>query len=194
MTFATPATVDRRAQTRTILLAAGETCFERNGVAATTMEHVADEAGVTRMTLYRHFSSRDELLVLVLLEIWERESTKLAVIIERQPDVASMLVEGASYFVATIASRPFLLDLVRSEGPGGWGTLEGAHLLSDTFGDYLRPYVAAHRREFRATIDDTIEWLMRQVLLLLTVSPRRGLTPKEVRRQARTFIVPSVVR
>ena len=91
------------------------------------------------------------------------------------------------------SATTFLLDLVRTEGPGGWGTLEGAHVLTDTFGDFLRPYVSAHRREFRAGIDDTIEWLMRQVLLLLTVSPRRGLTTKEVRHQARTFLVPSVM-
>jgi AcrR family transcriptional regulator len=37
-------------------------CFERQGIAATTMEDVAKELGVSRPTLYYYFSTKEELL------------------------------------------------------------------------------------------------------------------------------------
>ena len=49
------------------LLAAGESVFARFGVDA-PFEDVAREAGVGRGTLYRHFPTRDHLLVAILQE------------------------------------------------------------------------------------------------------------------------------
>lgn len=38
-----------------------EQCFERNGVQKTTLQDVADQVGVSRMTVYRHFKDRQAL-------------------------------------------------------------------------------------------------------------------------------------
>lgn len=165
-----------------------------SGFAGTTMDDVAATAGVTLATLQRHVSSRDELLIQVLLRVWERESAELAALLEVQANTRARLIEGVTFFVTRIAERPYLLELLKAEGPTGWESIEGAKLLVSTFGTFLRPYFLGHGPELRADIDDTIEWLMRQVLLLLTVKPHRGLTPTEIRYQVRTFIVPSVVR
>ena len=44
-----------------ILAAAGE-LFYRNGIRAVGVESIAEAAGTNKMTLYRHFSSKDELV------------------------------------------------------------------------------------------------------------------------------------
>ncbi len=66
MTVTSPQTTDRRRarseKTRLKLLDAAITCYKRNGVAATGMEEVAQQAGVGRATLYRHFSNQKSLL------------------------------------------------------------------------------------------------------------------------------------
>jgi AcrR family transcriptional regulator len=184
----------RQTTTRDDLLDAAEICFERSGFARTTMEDVAAEAGVPRAVLEDHVSSRDELLVHVLLRVWQRESEALAALLDVQANTRAKLIEGVTFFVTRIAKSPYLLELIRHEGATGWEQVDNSRLLVTTFGNFLRPYFIGHGAELRADIDDTIEWLMRQVLLLLTIKPHRGLTPAEIRYQVRTFIVPSVVR
>ena len=55
-------------------LDAAASCYTRFGLAKTTVEDVAQAAGVSRATLYRHFKNRDELLVAVIA----REAGRLA--------------------------------------------------------------------------------------------------------------------
>lgn len=157
------------------------------------MEAVAAEAGITRMTLYRYFSSRDELIVHVLLRDWQRGEERLRRILDARDDFRSQLLEGVSFFVNEISDRPYLHALLRGRGPGAWNDLEGRQVLIDTFGAFLRPYFAGHRRELRSSIDSSIEWLLRQVLLLLTIEPARGFEPTEIRRQVRTYVLPSLL-
>jgi AcrR family transcriptional regulator len=50
-----------RAQRREQILAAATTAFARQGFAATGLDDIAAEAGITRVILYRHFASKTEL-------------------------------------------------------------------------------------------------------------------------------------
>jgi AcrR family transcriptional regulator len=51
------------AATRTRLLRAAVTIVARDGLAAATTAAIAEEAGVAEGTLYRHFESKDDLLI-----------------------------------------------------------------------------------------------------------------------------------
>ena len=53
----------RTRRTRVRLLAAGLDLFARQGYDATTVAQIAGAAGVTEMTFYRHFGSKDRLLL-----------------------------------------------------------------------------------------------------------------------------------
>lgn len=46
---------------RASILDAAERCFLRSGLEHTSMADIAEEAGVTRVTLYRYFSDRDPI-------------------------------------------------------------------------------------------------------------------------------------
>lgn len=48
------------------LLEAAEHCFEAEGIAATGINDLIGEADVARMSLYNHFSSKDDLIVAYL--------------------------------------------------------------------------------------------------------------------------------
>jgi AcrR family transcriptional regulator len=56
----------RRGQRRDQILAAATRAFARSGFAATGLDEVACEAGVTRAILYRHFESKADLYRAVL--------------------------------------------------------------------------------------------------------------------------------
>ncbi len=53
----------RRARTRERLLACALDLFERQGFDATTVAQIARAAGVTEMTFYRHFATKEGLVV-----------------------------------------------------------------------------------------------------------------------------------
>jgi AcrR family transcriptional regulator len=55
-----------RAQRREQILAAATEAFARSGFAATSLEDISAEAGITRVILYRHFDSKTDLYQAVL--------------------------------------------------------------------------------------------------------------------------------
>ena len=55
-----------RAQRREQILAAATEAFARAGFAATSLDDIAAEAGITRVILYRHFDSKSDLYQAVL--------------------------------------------------------------------------------------------------------------------------------
>jgi AcrR family transcriptional regulator len=67
-TAAAPTPVRRlgRAERREQLLAAATQAFARAGFAATSLDDIAEQAGISRVLLYRHFESKTELYRAVL--------------------------------------------------------------------------------------------------------------------------------
>jgi AcrR family transcriptional regulator len=61
-----------RAQRREQVLAAATEAFARNGFAATSLDDIAAQAGVTRVILYRHFDSKTDLYQAVLDRVCAR--------------------------------------------------------------------------------------------------------------------------
>lgn len=58
----------RAGRTRRRLLDAADELFYEGGIRSTGVEAVAEGAGVTKMTLYSHFASKDDLIVAYLEE------------------------------------------------------------------------------------------------------------------------------
>ncbi|GIJ48071.1 TetR family transcriptional regulator [Virgisporangium aliadipatigenens] len=67
-----------RAERREQILAAATEAFARNGFAATGLDEIATEAGITRVILYRHFDSKTDLYQAVL----DRMCTRLEAHVE----------------------------------------------------------------------------------------------------------------
>ncbi len=63
MTTSSPTATGRTARTRARLLAAALELFTRQGYDRTTVAEIASAAGVTEMTFFRHFGSKDQLLI-----------------------------------------------------------------------------------------------------------------------------------
>lgn len=61
-----------RRTTRDRLLDAAETCMSEKGIRATTVLAVAEEAGVSRAWLYRHFPDKSSLLGAAIVRLDEQ--------------------------------------------------------------------------------------------------------------------------
>jgi AcrR family transcriptional regulator len=82
-----------RAERQAALLTAAATAFAHGGFAGTSMDDVAAEAGVTRLIVYRHFESKEELYRAVLTGVSERLTEEL-VAGSARPDRRGFAAEG----------------------------------------------------------------------------------------------------
>jgi AcrR family transcriptional regulator len=62
----------RRDERRAQILETAAAAFSREGYAATSVEEVAQEAGITKLIVYRHFESKSELYTAILDQVGVR--------------------------------------------------------------------------------------------------------------------------
>ncbi|TDO51095.1 TetR family transcriptional regulator [Kribbella sp. VKM Ac-2571] len=67
-----PGRLLKRPERRAALIAAAARAFVRGGFAATGLDEVATEAGISRVLIYRHFESKAELYEAVLADVSDR--------------------------------------------------------------------------------------------------------------------------
>ncbi len=92
------------APTRQRLLRAARELIEHGGYGAASVLAIADGAGVAAGTLYRHFSSKEELFVEVFRAVCDREVQAMQAAAERMPPDATQ-AERLETVLATFAHR-----------------------------------------------------------------------------------------
>lgn len=104
------------AEVREAILAAALTCFGRRGLAKTSLEDVAREAGVSRATVYRYFPEGREQVVSETIT-WEvaRFWRRLADEVAAEPDLAAKLRRGLVFGHHAIAEHQLLQRVLRTE-------------------------------------------------------------------------------
>lgn len=76
------------------ILDAAERCFERFGIAKTTVKDVAEDAGISHMTIYRKFTDRDELFAAASLRLLDRRWGDIAEKLSDINDLDTWLLEA----------------------------------------------------------------------------------------------------
>lgn len=176
-------------------LDAAEACFERYGVVKTTMEDIAKMAGVSRPTVYRHFSDRDSLILAVIMRRARSLIGKAQAFIRRQERFEDRLVEGLLFLVKTGRRDPFVRILVSPEHLDMAQQILGAtDAVVDLTQDMWEPILveAAARGELNAELDfrDIAVWLT-HVELILVGRFDVATDDDEIRRMLRTFLAPA---
>jgi AcrR family transcriptional regulator len=192
MTTSRAAGTDVHAQ----LLAAAEECFERFGIAKTTMEDVAKAGGVSRATVYRYFADRDALVLASVTRRARLNIPRAQALIKEHPTFAEQLVEGLAFNVDRGHRDPVVQLLVTGDQPGLAARVLGGEGVSHQLTYELwEPVLAAAQRtgEMRADLDlhETATWLARITLMMVSQEQSTRLTGEELRRQLRTFVLPA---
>jgi TetR/AcrR family transcriptional repressor of uid operon len=181
------APVDRA--TERILDAAGAE-LAKHGVRRTTMNQVADAAGLGVATVYRRFPQKAQLVRAVILR--EAEAVTAAVVAELDRP-ASIEEQAAGAFVAfahAISSRPFVVRLLRGDAEAGDSAATGDlvdHLMMDArdrVADWIRE-LQAHGRYLDADPDVVAEIEARLAVSLLLMPD--GFIPMHDDSAARGF-------
>jgi len=86
--------------------------FAKGSYHGSTTAQIARETGVSEPVLYRHFSSKRELYVACLDEVWERVHELWEKALAREDDPANWLKTiGKAYLEARAAAKVVLVDL-----------------------------------------------------------------------------------
>jgi AcrR family transcriptional regulator len=98
------------------LLAATYDCIARYGIAKTTVEDVARQAGLSRATVYRQFPGGKDQLVNATIA-WEagRFFERLAVAVADAPDLATLLVDAVMFAPRAFEEHAVLQKVLETE-------------------------------------------------------------------------------
>ena len=174
---------------------AAEACFDKYGVAKTTMDDIAKVAGVSRPTVYRHFDDRDSLILAVVMRRSRQLIDRAQKFIRKHDSFEDQLVEGLIFLVDKGRKDPFVSLLVSPESMDLANQILGASTAAvDLAYEMWEPVLAEARQrgELRADLDfrAIATWLTYLILLLVG----RGDIEPDVaaqREMLRTFVAPA---
>ncbi len=98
---------DVASRPRERILAAAKELFYRHGINAVGVEAIADAALTNKMTLYRHFNSKDELIVAYARQLAEEGNAIWQRIDEANPDNAQKRLDAWVDYVEDILKNRF---------------------------------------------------------------------------------------
>lgn len=107
--------VDDTDEARVRILDAAYEQFSRRGIARSTMEDVARRAGVSRITVYRRFATKDALVEHVIRREFRRYFDQFIVDIEQAATAADRVVVGFVSSLRAIRRNPLIGGLIAAE-------------------------------------------------------------------------------
>jgi AcrR family transcriptional regulator len=103
----------RREERQASILHGAAAAFARSGFAATSMEDVAEACGVTKLIVYRHFDSKEDLYRAILQRVFDRQAEELVAGLEH-PSQAGL---GARTLLTVAREDPAAFTLLWRHAP-----------------------------------------------------------------------------
>lgn len=168
-----------------LLLAAAGRCIEAKGDINISMSDVADEAGVTRSTLYRYFPNRSELVTALLLS---RAEGFVAASVAALPDFGSARKSLSAMILHPIERARTTALSVALFAPESQGFAVAVEMESDAvfeiamrhYGQVLKGWQASGQLHGDLSVETIVRWISALAVMLLS-SPWRDLSTAERR-------------
>ena len=185
----------------TLVLDAAERAFGRLGFGRTTIDDIADEAGVSRSLVYRHFGSRDEILTGVIGRITDALTADLAQRLDETQSLGDFIEDAMVHVVVMVRSDPSLISVFSDGGRAAAGRVVGttgdikerARRFARSILESAGPQRAAELRD-DVDLDAAADHLVLVGLALIQGFGPVSDDPDLLRQYLATFVVPSLVR
>ena len=166
-----------------LLLEAAERCITRRGSTNVAMIEVAEEAGVTRSTLYRYFPTRAQLVTALLLSRAEAFVSSSVAALPDPNSAHASLTRLILHPIETVGGTPLTEALFsrESEGLAVSVELESEAIFEIAyrhFGPVLARWHAAGQLQPDIDVTMTVRWIIALAVLLISSSWRQ-LSPTE---------------
>lgn len=182
------------------LLDATEKMLAERGIRGTTVQQVADLAGVSRAWLYRHFADKQAMVGAAIVRLTESFWTDARSELDELGTFAEQLTAGVRIGRGAYDDPGTLLLRLRTDEPDEFAACAGAGVtaLVPDLALFWKPFVEAaiERGEVHAAHDpdEVSEWVAR---ILISIGTAPGATvdaddPVSVRRQIDRFVMPGL--
>ena len=104
---------EKKQATRNRLIEAAAEVISRKGFAATSVDEVAEHAGLTKGAVYSNFASKEELFLAVIDRHVSQRTESIAGVVDAGRSIGEQLAQGGQIFTAALAEdrKWFLLGL-----------------------------------------------------------------------------------
>ncbi|MBF6022607.1 TetR/AcrR family transcriptional regulator [Lysobacter niastensis] len=119
---------------RAAILDAAVAEFRQSGYEATSMDRIADSAGVSKRTVYNHFPSKEALFEHIVEQLWERSVEGLDLAYSGDRPLRAQLLELVSQKLRLLHDDNFT-DLARVAIAAGIHSPERAHEMVSRMGN-----------------------------------------------------------
>ena len=178
------------------ILAATVACLGRHGIAKTTVDDAAREAGVGRATVYRHFpDGKDQLIGEAITWAVGQFFTELAAAVADAPDFATMMEQALLHAHRAVDDHEVLQKVLETEPERLMPQLtQSMPLVRAALAGYLTARLRHERLAPGVDADEAGEWLARMGLSFIVAGGSWDLTdPAEVSRLVRTELLAPVL-
>jgi AcrR family transcriptional regulator len=177
------------------VLAAAELCIERHGIRKTTMEDIAQEAGMSRPAVYRYFDDREDLFIAIISVHTRLLLDKAHKFIARRDNLVDQIVDGVIYLAENGRQDPFTRYMVDLDGTdiGRRMVTSGMSetLVSEFWDPFLDAAVKAGTLPENLSRHDIHLWLRSLCLMIMRGLEDGQATSRRYRAILQTFIAPA---
>lgn len=99
-------------RTRAAILVAAENHFSRLGYAATRLEDIADELGITRAALFYYYKDKQMLYEAMIADAFGELIGKLELLLDSGGSIANRIESATAAWVDAVMARPNLARLI----------------------------------------------------------------------------------
>lgn len=181
---------------RTRILEATVACLGRYGIAKTTVDDAAREAGVARATVYRHFpDGKDQLIAEAITWAVRRFFEDLAVAVQGAPDFPTLLEQAIAHAHRAVDEHVVLQKVLETEPERLLPQLtQSAPQVQAVLRDYLADLLRAEPLLPGVDPLEAGDWLARMGLSFILASGRWNLEdPADVRRLVREELLVAIL-
>ncbi|HET8685274.1 MAG TPA: TetR/AcrR family transcriptional regulator [Methanosarcina sp.] len=179
-------------ETHDRILDAAISCVKRWGVEKVTLNDIAQEAGVTRPTVYSYFGNRDEVIQVALLRSAYTFSAEMLKHISKFESVKEKIIESVIYSLKKLPNEPALALLKESS----LAQIINTYALRMPEGNEIRrslfKFIMNGKDVSDEELEEIIEVATRFVLSLLTLEGPKKRTDKELRGFLERRLLPAL--
>lgn len=186
-------------EARRRLLDAAEACYERVGVARTTVDDIAKQAAVHRTTVYRYFGSRDDVLAFVLLRETADVIAGAEHALAQDGPFGERLLDALDGAIGAVQRSRWLTLLFAPGSLTMTVSVAASGVFRQRIRDALRPHVEAAKADgtLRQDLDSdvTADWLVRvaQMLLIESLTELADSAKTERRALLRDYVITGIL-
>ena len=174
------------------ILEAALACVKRWGIEKVTLNDIAQEAGVTRPTVYSYFASRDEVVRYALMQSGLVFSEELLKQVERFSTPAERVIEATMFSLRRLPKEPALALLTESSLVSFFNTYALTSPESHEIRRSLFRSILGDNEMADEELDEVTEVATRFLLSLLTMQGNKKRNDKELRGFLQRRLLPAL--